>query len=103
MKKRTKYTPEKVDAAVQAALAAYLLRGGTIPAQLVASKQLIFRLPHASKRDGVDYIIGMYKRGFEIEVREPFFAAAEDRIMKNLYLEAIRRKQLNQSPRETTR
>jgi len=73
MKKRTKYTAKKVDAAVQAALAAYLLRGGSIPAQVVGSRQLILHLPAASKREGVDYIVGMHKRGFEVEVRGVFF------------------------------
>lgn len=73
MKKRTKYTAKKVDGAVQAALAAYLLRGGSIPAQLVGSRQLILHLPASSKREGVDYIVGVHKRGFEVEVRGVFF------------------------------
>jgi hypothetical protein len=96
MKNRTKYTAKKVDAAVQAALAAYLLRGGSIPAQVVGSRQLILHLPAASKREGVDYIIGMHKRGFEVEVRKSFFNRTVDGILKDVYLPAIR-EQLNSS------
>ena len=97
MKKRTKYyTAKKVDAAVQAALAAYLLQGGSLPAVLEGSGGLIRHLPASSKRAGVDYIVGLHKRGFEIKVRKPTYADSFDRALRGLYVPVLR-EQLNQS------